>query len=163
MTKTKTKSLDRYWSPIPNNPQDNQLYIDKKEKRDEAKFNRERMLFDKAEDTLNRIVSKREPSEPRKTEYLKVDKKQFDKDMKVWKQRSQQALARDRLKRKGAVPTKSGKKLFEDFMRDMREATENTKQQNIDDADLRNIYNAATQLDYRRWLIWISDEYGSRI
>ena len=68
MTKTKTKSLDRYWSPIPNNPQDNQLYIDKKEKRDEAKFNRERMLFDKAEDTLNRIVSKREPGEPRKTE-----------------------------------------------------------------------------------------------
>ena len=56
MTKTKTKSLDRYWSPIPNNPQDNQLYIDKKEKRDEAKFNRERMLFDKAEDTLSKII-----------------------------------------------------------------------------------------------------------
>ena len=163
MTKAKTKRLDKYWSPIPNKPQDNQLYIDKKEKRDEAKFNRERMLFDKAEDTLNRIVSKHEPYEPKKTEYLKVDKKQFDKDMKVWKQRSQQALSRDRLKRKGAVPTKSGKKLFEDFMRDMREATENTKQQNIDDADLRNIYNAATQLDYRRWLIWITDEYSSRI
>ena len=163
MTKAKTKSLDRYWSPIPNNPQDNQLYIDKKEKRDEEKFNRGRMLFDKAEDTLNKIVSKREPFEPKRTEYLKVDKKQFDKDMKVWKQRSQQALSRDRLKRKGAVPTKSGKKLFEDFMRDMREATGNAKQQNIDDADLRNIYNAATQLDYRRWLIWITDEYSSRI
>ena len=163
MTKAKTKSLDWYWSPIPNNPQDNELYIDKKEKRDEEKFNRERMLFDKAEDTLNRIVSKKEPFEPKRTEYLKVDKKQFDKDMKVWKQRSQQALARDRLKRKGAVPTKSGKKLFEDFMRDMREATGNAKQQNIDDADLRNIYNSATQLDYRRWLIWITDEYSSRI
>jgi len=155
MTKTKTKSLDRYWSPIPNNPQDNQLYIDKKEKRDEAKFNRERMLFDKAEDTLSRIISKREPGEPRKTEYLKVDKKQFDKDMKVWKQRSQQALARDRLKKKGAVPTKSGKKLFEEFC---REAYKN-KKENIDDADLRNIYNAATQLEYDDWLLWIIDEY----
>lgn len=155
MTKTKTKSLDRYWSPIPNNPQDNQLYVDKKEKRDEAKFNRERMLFDKAEDTLNKIVSKREPFEPRKTEYLKVDKKQFDKDMKVWKQRSQQALSRDRLKKKGAVPTKSGKKLFEEFC---REAYKN-KKETIDDADLRNIYNAATQLEYDDWLWWIIDEY----
>ena len=155
MTKTKTKSLDRYWSPIPNNPQDNQLYIDKKEKRDEVKFNRERMLFDKAEDTLSRIISKREPGEPIKTEYPNIDKKQFDKDMKVWKQRSQQALSRERLKRKGAVPTKSGKKLFEEFC---REAYKN-KKENIDDADLRNIYNAATQLEYDDWLLWIIDEY----
>ena len=155
MTKTKTKSLDRYWSPIPNNPQDNQLYIDKKEKRDKAKFNRERMLFDKAEDTLSRIISKREPGEPKKTEYPKIDKKQFDKDMKVWKQRSQQALSRDRLKKKGAVPTKSGKKLFEEFC---REAYKN-KKETIDDADLRNIYNAATQLEYDDWLWWIIDEY----
>ena len=155
MTKAKTKSLGKYWSPIPNNPQDNQLYIDKKEKRDEAKFNRERMLFDKVEDTLSRIISKREPGEPRKTEYPKIDKKQFDKDMKVWKQRSQQALSRERLKRKGAVPTKSGKKLFEEFC---REAYKN-KKENIDDADLRNIYNAATQLEYDDWLWWIIDEY----
>ncbi len=155
MTKARTKSLGKYWSPIPNNPQDNQLYIDKKEKRDEAKFNRERMLFDKAEDTLSRIISKREPGEPRKTEYPKIDKKQFDKDMKVWKQRSQQALSRERLKRKGAVPTKSGKKLFEEFC---REAYKN-KKENIDDADLRNIYNAATQLEYDDWLWWIIDEY----
>lgn len=155
MTKAKTKSLDRYWSPIPNNPQDNQLYIDKKEKRDEVKFNRERMLFDKAEDTLSRIISKREPGEPIKTEYPNIDKKQFDKDMKVWKQRSQQALSRERLKRKGAVPTKSGKKLFEEFC---REAYKN-KKENIDDADLRNIYNAATQLEYDDWLLWIIDEY----
>jgi hypothetical protein len=38
-------------------------------------------------------------------------------------------------------------------MRDMVEATGNKKKQIIDDADLRNIYNAATQLDYRRCLI----------
>jgi hypothetical protein len=165
MTKAKTNSLDKYMSPIPNNPRDNQLYVDKKEKRDEDKFNRERMLFDKAEDALSRIISKREPSEPRKTEYLKVDKKQFAKDLEFWKKRNQQASARERLKRKGAVPIKktTGGKLFEDFMSDMREATGTNKQQNIDNAELRNIYNAATQLDYRRWLIWITDEYSSLI
>lgn len=154
--------LKRDWSPVPNNPRENEFYIDKKERRDETKFNRDRMLFDKAEDTLRRVVSKHEPGEPKRTEYLKLApsaKKQYDKNMQVWKKQTQQSAARERLKRKGAVPTKSGKKLFEDFMRDIREATGSTKQQNIDDADLRNIYNAATQLDYRRWLIWIMDEY----
>jgi hypothetical protein len=37
------------------------------------------------------------------------------------------------------------------------------QQTNIDDADLRNIYNAATQLDYSTWLIWIMDEYKGMI
>ena len=106
-----------------------------------------------------------EPTEPTKTQYPKVDKKQYDKDMEFWKSRNRTAVAQNRLKKRGDeyVPKKSGKKMFEDFMRDMREATASTKQQNIDDADLRNIYNAATQLDYRRWLIWIADEYSSRI
>lgn len=103
------------------------------------------------------LVRRDEPSEPQKTEYLRVDKKQFDKDMEFWKRRTRQATGRERLKRKGAVPTKSGKRLFEDFC---KEAYKNrTQQTNIDDADLRNIYNAATQLDYDRWLWWIMNEY----
>ena len=157
MTKTKTKSLEKHLSPIPNNPRDNQLYIDKKEMNREKKFDKDMMLFDKTEDVLKRIISKHEPGEPRKTEYLKVDKDKFNKSMEFWKKQNQQSAARERLKRKGAVPTKSGKKLFEDFC---REAYKNrTQQVNINDADLRNIYNAAAQLDYRRWLIWIMDEY----
>ena len=149
--------LKRDWSPVPNNPRENEFYIDKKERRDETKFNRDRMLFDKAEDTLRRVVSKHEPGEPKRTEYLRVDKDKFNKDMEFWKKRNQQSAARERLKRKGAVPTKSGKRLFEDFC---KEAYKNrTQQVNINDADLRNIYNAATQLDYQRWLIWIMDEY----
>lgn len=158
--KTHPIQTKRDWSPVPNNPRENEFYIDKKERRDEIKFNRDRMLFDKVEDILRRVVSKHEPGEPKRTEYLKVDKKQFDKDMQVWKQRSQQASARERLKKKGKVPTKSGKKLFEDFM---REATGNTKQQNIDDADMKNIYNAARSLDYNKWIWFVNDEYGSRI
>ena len=176
MTKTRTRSLDKHLSPIPNNPRDNQLYIDKKEMNREKKFNKDNMLFDKKEqldkvveafrrysnsnNTLNRIVSKREPGEPKRTEYLKVDKDKFNKDMETWKRINQQASARERLKRKGAVPTKSGKKLFEDFF---REAYNNRTADNLNDADLRNIYNASTQLDYDKWLWWIMDEYSSRI
>ena len=155
--------LKRDWSPVPNNPRENEFYIDKKERRDETKFNRDRMLFDKAEDTLRIVVSKHEPGEPKRTEYLKLApsaKKQYDKNMQVWKKQTQQSAARERLKRKGAVPTKSGKKLFEDFF---REAYNNRTADNLNDADLRNIYNASTQLDYDKWLWWIMDEYSSRI
>ena len=176
MTKTRTRSLDKYWSPVPNNPRDNQLYIPKKDKKDEERFNKDMMLFDKKEqldkvveafrrysnsnNTLQKVVSKHEPGEPKRTEYLKVDKDKFNKDMEFWKKRNQQSAARERLKRKGAVPTKSGKKLFEDFC---REAYKNRTADNLNDADLRNIYNAATQLDYDKWLWWIMDEYSSRI
>jgi hypothetical protein len=155
--------LKRDWSPVPNNPRENEFYIDKKERSDETRFNKERMLFDKTEDILRRVISKQEPGEPKRTEYLKVDKNKFAKDLEFWKKRNQQASARERLKRKGAVPTKSGKKLFEDFIKDMREATGGTKQQNIDDADMKNIYNAARSLDYEKWIWFVNDEYGSRI
>lgn len=150
-----------YWSPVPNNPRDNELYVDKQERSSEKKFNKERMLFDKKEDTLNRIASKREPFEPKRTEYPKVDKKQFAKDLEFWKKRNQQASARERLKKKNAVPVRaaSGKKLFEEFC---REAYRDRKQ-NIDDADMRNIYNAANSLIYEQWIWFVNDEYSSRI
>jgi hypothetical protein len=150
-----------YWSPVPNNPRDNELYVDKQERSSEKKFNKERMLFDKKEDTLNRIASKREPFEPKRTEYPKVDKKQFAKDLEFWKKRNQQASARERLKKKNAVPVRaaSGKKLFEEFC---REAYKDRKQ-NIDDADMRNIYNSANSLSYEKWIWFVNDEYGSRI
>ena len=149
--------MDNRLSPIPNNPIDNQLYIDKKEMNREKKFNKDMMLFDKTEDVLKKIISKHEPGEPRRTEYLKVDKDKFNKSMEFWKKQNQQSAARARLKRKDAVPTKSGRRLFEDFC---KIAYKNRTQQiNINDADLKNIYNAATQLDYNTWLIWIMDEY----
>lgn len=156
-SKMKPSRLQKDWTPVPNNPRDNQLYIDKKEMNKEKKFNKDMMLFDKTEDVLKKIVSKHEPGEPRKTEYLKVDKDKFNKSMEFWKKQNRQSAARERLKRKGAVPTKSGRRLFEDFC---KEAYKNrTQQTNIDDVDLRNIYNAATQLDYDKWLWWIMDEY----
>ena len=146
-----------YWSPVPNNPRDNELYVDKKDRSSEKKFNRDNMIFGSTESTLSRIASKHEPGEPKRTEYLKVDKDKFNKSMEFWKKQNRQSAARERLKRKGAVPTKSGRRLFEDFCKEAYK--DRTQQANINDADLRNIYNAATQLDYQRWLIWIMDEY----
>lgn len=158
MKKSQTRN---YLSLVPNNPRDNELYVDNQERSREKKFNKERMLFDKKEDTLNRIASKREPFEPKRTEYPKVDKKQFAKDLEFWKKRNQQASARERLKKKNAVPVRatSGKKLFEELC---REAYRDRKQ-NIDDADMRNIYNSANSLSYEKWIWFVNDEYGSRI
>jgi hypothetical protein len=51
-----------------------------------------------------------EPGEPRKTEYLKIAPDALRKQ-KQW-------VARQRLKKKNAVPTKHGKKLFDEFMRE---------------------------------------------
>lgn len=148
-----------YWSPVPNNPRDNELYVDKKDRSSEKKFNRDNMIFGSTESTLSRIASKHEPGEPKRTEYLKVDKDKFNKSMEFWKKQNQQSAARERLKKKGAVPTKSGRRLFEDFCREAY----NNRKQNIDDADMRNIYNAAIQLDYDKWFRWIMDEYKSKI
>lgn len=158
MNRTKSTRTYPYWSPVPNNPRDNQKHIDKGEKKKEEDFNRENMLFD---NTLQRITSRREPGEPIKTQNLSVDAKQFAKDLKSWKKINQQSAARERLKRKGAVPTRAatGKKLFEEFC---REAYKN-RSQHIDDADLRNIFNAAQYLTYQQWIIFLYDEYGGTI
>ena len=97
-----------------------------------------------------------EPTEPRKTTYQKVDKKSYDADMKVWKQRSQQTLSKERLKRKGAVPTKAGKRLFEDFMKDANRAS--GKEQVIrNEEDLKQVYLAARALDFDKFLIVLAD------
>jgi hypothetical protein len=53
-----------------------------------------------------------EPGEPRKTEYLKIAPDALRKQ-KQW-------VARQRLKKKNAVPTKHGKKLFDEFMKETK-------------------------------------------
>ena len=158
MNKSRKTRTYPYWSPVPNNPIDNEFYVDKEEKKKEEKFNKDNVLFD---NTLQRIASRKEPGEPSRTQHLSVDKKQYARDLKVWKKRNQQSAARERLKSKDAVPTRvaTGKKLFEDFC---REAYKN-KQHHIDDADLRHIFNAAQHLSYQQWLIFLSDEYAGTI
>jgi len=76
--------------------------------------------------------------------------------MKVWKQRSQQAMAKERLKRKGAVPTKAGKRLFEDFMKEAN-AARGVKKKERDHARLKQVYLAARALEYDKWIIFITE------
>jgi len=100
-----------------------------------------------------------EPTEPRKTQYQRVDKKAYDADMKVWKQRSQQALSKERLKKKGAVPVKAGKRLFEDFMKDANRASgKKTKCEEMMNKNAKQIYLAARALDdFDKFLILLAD------
>ena len=68
--------------------------------------------------SLNSVVSKREPGEPRKTEYLKIApsaQKQYDADMEKLKRQNNKSSAQLRLKRKGKVPNKSGNPMWEEY------------------------------------------------
>lgn len=67
--------------------------------------------------SLNSIVS-RNYGEPRKTEYLKIApalRKQHNADMEKVKRQNNKSSAQFRLKRKGKVPTKSGKPMWEEY------------------------------------------------
>jgi len=65
------------------------------------------------------------------------------------------AAGRERLKAANKVPTKSGGKLFEDFMKEAYKSR-TTKSAIV---DLQNIYNAASVLPYEKWLILVADEF----
>lgn len=65
--------------------------------------------------SLNRVVSKREPGEPKKTEYLSVDKKKYNKDMEFWKHQTRKGSAQSRMKHKGTIPKKDGNPMFEEY------------------------------------------------
>lgn len=86
----------------------------------DSKINRVIEAFRKTREatSLNRFVSKREPGEPRKTEYLKIApsaQKQYDADMEKLKKQNKKSSAQFRLKRKGIVPAKAGKPMWEEY------------------------------------------------
>lgn len=72
----------------------------------------------------------------------------------------QASAAREQLKRKNAVPTKKGRKLFDDFMREAN-AYRPSKSLSVLTTrmteDLRNAYNAASALDFDNWLVFVND------
>lgn len=150
------------WSPVPNNPRDNELYVDKKDRSSEKKFNRDNMIFGSTQKesrygfrrtASGRMVPRDDPND-------ETQLKQSDAINKLMQKRKATS-GRERLKMKGAVPVRvaSGKKLFENFC---REAYKKRKQ-NIDDADMKNIYNSAQHLSYERWIWFVNNQYGSRI
>ena len=89
---------------------------------------------------------------PEKTEYLKIAPDALRKQ-KQWD-------ARQRLKRKDAVPTKQGKKLFDEFMREARShqlISPKSKVRCKNPDELKNLYNAAHALEFEKWTIFMND------
>jgi len=90
-----------------------------------------------------------EPGEPRRTEYLRIApsalKKQKEYD------------ARQRLKRNNKVPTKGGKKLFDEFMQEAYAVNGGDKQSKIDHKRMKQVYLSARALEYDKWILFITE------
>jgi len=90
-----------------------------------------------------------EPGEPRRTEYLKIAPSALKKQ-KEWD-------ARQRLKKQGKVPTKAGRKLFEDFMKDADKASVKMSNKEMD-KKAEQIYLAARALDdFNKWVLFVTE------
>jgi len=73
--------------------------------------------------------------------------------------------AQERLKSKGAVPTRQGKKLFEEFMSEANTHRHPKVKRKINTRslkDLENAYNAASALEFDKWVIFMSDLFSSQ-
>ena len=99
---------------VPNNPEYDRATMDPEEVAAERRA-RKNTLYDSSYKTAAGHWKRRdEPGEPRKTEYLKIAPDALRKQ-KQWD-------ARQRLKKKDAVPTRQSKKLFDEFMREAKGA-----------------------------------------
>lgn len=152
MNKKSSKSKIKHL--VPNNPEYDRATKDPEEIAAERRAIKN-TLYDSSYKTAAGHWKRRdEPGEPRKTEYLKIAPDALRKQ-KQWD-------ARQRLKKKDAVPTKQGKKLFDEFMREANTArsksSSNRSKTGIQDLDdLQNIYNAASSLTFQQWLILVAD------
>lgn len=108
---------------------------------------------------LQRVVSKREPGEPVRTQRLKLDpsvQKQYDADRKKGRDDIRKKSAQYRLKSKDKVPTKGGKKMFEEFMREAAaSAKPRTSKKDIE--YMEQVYLSARALDFDKWIMFITD------
>jgi hypothetical protein len=145
--------------------------MDKKERSSEKKFNKDRMIFgatDGSTESEGRYGFRKTAS----GRYVERDYPDADTELKQadainkLMQNRKAASGRERLKTKGAVPVRSGsgKKLFEDFVKTARQHQKQQQQkQDIDNADMLNIYNASHHLSFAQWIWFVNDEYGGRI
>ena len=137
---------------VPNNPEFDRATMDPEEVAAERRAIKN-TLYDSSYKTAAGHWKRRdEPGEPRKTEYLKIAPDALRKQ-KQWD-------ARQRLKRKDAVPTKQGKKLFDEFMREARShqlISPKSKVRCKNPDELKNLYNAAHALEFEKWTIFMND------
>jgi len=72
-------------------------------------------------------------------------------------QKRRAAASRERLKSKGAVPTKGKKKLFDEFMLEANAARGIDNQTSIDHKRMKQIYLSARSLEYDKWILFITE------
>ena len=112
MKPIKAKQLSRTQHLVPNNPQaDQQLTSGSDWDQEVIAREKKRTLYDSSYRTATGHWKRRD--EPDDAEQLR----QSDRIRKNFLARQQQA-SRERLKSKGVVPTKQGKKLFDEFMKE---------------------------------------------
>ena len=139
---------------VANNPEYDRVTMDPEEVAAERRA-RKNTLYDSSYKTAAGHWKRRdEPGEPRKTEYLKISPDALRKQ-KQWD-------ARQRLKKKDAVPTRQGKKLFEQFMREANAYCPQPPSTRLgirtrDLDEFRNLYNAASVLEFEKWIIFVLD------
>ena len=77
-----------------------------------------------------------------------------------------QKASRERLKQQGAVPTKNGKKLFDEFMKEASQyrLAQTISTQRSDGLDLmQNLYNASSALDFQQWMTFADYELSRHL
>lgn len=156
---------------VANNPRyDRENGLDSGWDADAIKREKEKILYGGDEDQRNRITKRlkeiyagrygyrqtvsgrwRERDEPDAAE----QERQADAINKMMQKRKA-AASRERLKSKGAVPLKAGKRLFEDFMKEANRAS-GKKQVIRNEEDLKQVYLAARALDFDKFLVFLAD------
>jgi hypothetical protein len=134
---------------VPNNPEYDRAMMDPLEVAAERRAIKNTLCDSCYRTAAGHWKRRDEPGEPRKTEYLTIDPGALRKQ-KQWD-------ARQRLKRKDAVPTKQGKKLFDEFMKEATQYQLSKKYRRVstkDLEDLRNLYNAASSLGFDKWVLF---------
>lgn len=143
---------------VPNNPEYDRSRQDPEEVAAERRAIKN-TLYDSSYRTATGHWKRRD--EPDEAEQLK----QSDRIRKNLLARQQQA-SRERLKSKGVVPIKQGKKLFDEFMKEAsahRPSRGKTRINTRDLIDLQNAYNAASALEFDKWVIFMNDLFSSHI
>jgi len=175
MTKAREKQLSKFQSWVPHNSHEGVIRagVGNLEGNEIVK-SKNQSLIDDSHSTLTSAVSHfleaarksphsyqthaghwKQSDEPDQSEQLR----QSDAIRKILAAR-QASAAREQLKRKNAVPTKKGRKLFDDFMREANAYRPSRSQSILTTRmteDFRNAYNAASALDFDNWLVFVND------
>lgn len=159
MKPIKARQSSKVQHLVPNNPQAD-LQLTKGtdwDSRAEAAA-KKRTLYDAAYRTATGHWKDRD--EPDEAEQFR----QSDRIQQILSAKRKQA-AQDLLKSKNAVPTRDGRKLFDEFMKEANAHRPFHKpiETKWKSDDLQNIYNAASALEFEKWKLFLVDLLDSRI